>query len=209
MTLITVRGEATVNAMPDVATVNVTVTGRDSTREAAMAQVNRAVLPLRTFLAGADVQVKDERLWTNRWINKRRTVSFNVQLTFQLESSSPEAIDRLLQVALGLPETEMNGPHWRLSDDHPAHQQAREAAIQEALARARGYAIALGGRIARIVEMNDEGVAAAMPMYAVAASGGPVTRSMASPELDIETSPRMTEATGSVRVVCEAEGVTV
>jgi uncharacterized protein YggE len=52
----------------------------------------------------------------------------------------------------------VSGPWWALRPGSPAHREARQAAIADALERAREYAAALGARIVRLIELADSGL---------------------------------------------------
>jgi uncharacterized protein YggE len=54
--------------------------------------------------------------------------------------------------------TTVHGPSWSLRPDSPAYGEARRAAIDDALRRAREYADALGARLVRLVELTDSGL---------------------------------------------------
>jgi uncharacterized protein YggE len=86
-------------------------------------------------------------------------------------------------------QTSIAGPWWSLRPGSPMYAQARRAAIDEAISRAREYAGALGAEIAGLVELSDAGLARAPePM---AAAGSRMLRFGGSdlakqPELDLE-----------------------
>lgn len=53
---------------------------------------------------------------------------------------------------------ELHGPSWRLDDDNPAYGEVQADAVGEALARARRYAVTLGGRLGTLIELADTGL---------------------------------------------------
>ena len=73
-------------------------------------------------------------------------------------------------------------PDWALRRDSDAYRTATRQAAQEAVARARGYAEALGCRLTGLVELSDEGLTQqggrggfetmAVPMSAMAGAPG-------------------------------------
>jgi uncharacterized protein YggE len=61
-------------------------------------------------------------------------------------------------VALGrLDDVEVSGPFWRLRPDSPAAEQARLAAVRDAVTRARQYAAAFGAHLTALLEVSDTG----------------------------------------------------
>jgi uncharacterized protein len=64
-----------------------------------------------------------------------------------------------LVVALGrLDDVEVSGPGWRLREDSPAIEQARLAAVRDAVHRARQYAAAFGAELTALLEVRDAGI---------------------------------------------------
>ena len=53
---------------------------------------------------------------------------------------------------------ELDGPVWHLDNDNPAYDEVQADAVGEALARARRYAVALGGRLGALIELADSGL---------------------------------------------------
>jgi uncharacterized protein YggE len=74
---------------------------------------------------------------------------------------------------------EIEGPHWQLGRDNPAHAELAAEAVREAMTRARRYAAALGGTLGRLVELSDTGMGGGMRHF----SAGSVSAG-ASPGLD-------------------------
>ena len=58
------------------------------------------------------------------------------------------------------------GISFTLRKDRPARDQALAEATREALSKAQVIATALGGRLVRIVEVQEEGVQPPRPIYA-------------------------------------------
>jgi uncharacterized protein YggE len=63
-------------------------------------------------------------------------------------------------------DLQLDGPHWLVDRGNPARADAQGAAVQDARERAERYAAALGGRLGRLVELQDGG--GDMPFHAVA-----------------------------------------
>ena len=72
--------------------------------------------------------------------------------------------------------TEVDGPWWSLRPGSTADRDARAAAVQDALQRARDYASALGCEVTALVELADvgllsDGLESHGPMRVMAAAG--------------------------------------
>ena len=59
---------------------------------------------------------------------------------------------------------ELHGPSWRLDNDNPAYGEVQADAVGEALARARRYAVTLGGRLGTLIELADTGLLDGRPV---------------------------------------------
>lgn len=93
-------------------------------------------------------------------------------------------------------EISLNGPHWMLAADSPAHRQARLAAVADAVARAQDYAAAFGAALDALIEIADAGLdAGASPMFARAAGGWAEDAGLAA--IDLEPQPQQVH--GAVR----------
>lgn len=90
------------------------------------------------------------------------------------------------------------GPFWLLAADSPAQQQARRAAVADAVLRARDYAAAFGAEIDALVEISDTGLdAGPSPMFAMRDSSGWGGESGGAGMIDLTPQPQ--QVVGSVR----------
>ncbi len=88
---------------------------------------------------------------------------------------------------------EVHGADWRIEEDAPVHADVRRAAVEDAVARARDYAAAVGSTLGPLVSVSD-GVGRAEPApRALAAHGA------AGGELAIAPQPVTVVATAEVR----------
>jgi uncharacterized protein YggE len=107
-----------------------------------------------------------------------------------------EAVGELV-VALGrLDDVEVSGPYWRLRPESPAAEQARLAAVRDAVRRARQYAAAFGAELTALVEVSDTGLGGGG--LRVAGVMAPMARFESEPQLDLV--PARQEVHGSVEV---------
>ena len=75
--------------------------------------------------------------------------------TTRVRMADVAAAGELAVAVATLPDTSLQGPHWRVSRGHPVHQQVRGEAVADAVSRARAYAAALGCRLTGLVEVRD------------------------------------------------------
>jgi uncharacterized protein YggE len=103
-----------------------------------------------------------------------------------------------LVVALGrLDDVAVSGPSWRLRPESAAVEQARLAAVRDAVHRARQYAAAFGAELTALLEISDAGLSGggfrvAEAMGAMGTFGGS--------EIGLELMPARQEVHGSVEV---------
>ena len=199
--VISVRGEAWLEADPEIAVVNVMVQARDKDRRAVLdrlASRNRQVLDLvREYgeavekvesgpaSAHPEFKPKGDRERVTGYIGQA-----SARVTVRDFSVLGELVARLAELELGT----VAGPWWSLRPDSPVHRQARVAAAKDATRRAQEYAAAFGGQLGELLEAADTGLltsqgwrsqagAPAPVAFAAARMGGGVVE---APSLDLE-----------------------
>jgi uncharacterized protein len=197
---VAVRGEARLLADPEIATVVVTVDARARDRQTALERCRTGQAAVTAVLgaAGASVEsVETTGLAVYPQQRDGHPVESAATVTTRVTVGRLDAVGDLV-VALGrLPEVSVSGPHWQLRPDSPAVEQARLAAVGDAVHRARQYAAAVGARLTALVEISDVGLSSARPR--VAAPMAAVARSAAE-ELRLDLAPAPQEVLGSVEV---------
>ncbi|MFJ9831997.1 SIMPL domain-containing protein [Streptomyces sp. NPDC101169] len=162
--LLTVRGEAEIDAEPEIARIGVTVTARGRDRRTTLDDLTRrntAALDLVKSYGDAvehvttgSISITPELTPHGRG-ERVRGHHGRVHLTAELTdfTALAELTTRLADLEL----TRIDGPWWSLRPDSPVPAQARRQAVHEALRRAREYADALGTTVAALVELTDTG----------------------------------------------------
>ncbi|MGX4692788.1 SIMPL domain-containing protein [Streptomyces sp. JNUCC 63] len=196
---IAVRGEAHLEVDPEIARIGITVTARGKDRRSALDDLTRRNAGVIDLVKSYGQAV--ERLETGAFSitpeltrhgrgERVRTYHGTVHLTAELSDFT--ALGELTTRLADLELTRVDGPWWALRPDSPAHRQARQQAVREAVQRAREYAEALGTTLAALVEIADIGAENARPMPQApgsmrtrAAYGAPVPQDEAAP-LDLE-----------------------
>jgi uncharacterized protein YggE len=162
---ISVRGEAVLEVEAEIAAVSVTVMAQDkearratrllSERTAQIAGVIRgygdSVEDLRSHPVHLSVELKEGK-------PRERIAGYTATGGFSVKISDFSAVGELV-ARLGSDEmVSVAGPEWLLRPASPVYRQARVAAAQDALQRARDYAGALGGEVAGLVQIADTGM---------------------------------------------------
>ncbi|SCK23732.1 hypothetical protein H180DRAFT_01780 [Streptomyces sp. WMMB 322] len=209
---VAVRGEATLEFDPEVARVTVTVSARGTDRKEALASLTRRnaeVLELvkeygeaveklatGTFSVTPELTEKGRR-------EKVRTYNGRVQVTVTVGDFTAlgEMSTRLADLEL----TRVEGPWWALREDSPAHREARQQAVREAVTRAREYAAALDAELVALLELADLGAessaASPPPPPGARAAGYRGAPQETVPVLDLEPQRQRVQAQVNARFV--------
>jgi uncharacterized protein len=179
--VISVRGEALLEVEPEIAIVNVTIEARDRDRRTVLSR-----------LASRSQQVTDLIKSHGEAVEKLESGPASVRPDFRDKKASERVTGYLgragLKVTirdftvLGELVTRLSdedlvsvaGPWWALRPHSPVYRDARLAAAQDAIVRAREYAEAFGGGVAGLIEAADAG------LLTSAAEHGPRFRGMAA-----------------------------
>jgi uncharacterized protein YggE len=197
---VTVRGEALLVVDPEVADVDVTVRVRARDRQTALERCSaRQEEVLAVVAAAGDAVEVTETTGVSVYleVRDRRAPGEPVaSLHTRLTLGRLDAVGELV-VALGrLDDVEVSGPFWRLRPDSPAAEQARLAAVQDAVRRAQQYAAAFGAQLTALVDVSDTGVAGTG--LRVAGAMASMARFEGEPHLDLV--PARQEVHGAVEV---------
>lgn len=177
LTKVSVTGDSIVQAQPDTAilTVSVVTQGRvavDAQRENATR--SDAVVRALKSAAGAGAEVKTSG-YSLQPIRVYKEGQPPIITGYEARNSVTVTISDLTKVGAVIDATAQAGANdvagisFTLRKDRPARDQALSEATREALAKAQVIATALGGRVVRIAEVQEEGVERPRPVYAVEA----------------------------------------
>lgn len=159
-----VRGEAHLEAEPELARIGITVTARGTDRRTALDDLTRrntGVLDLVKTYGDAVEKLETGAFSITPEFAKHgrgervRTYHGRVHITAELTDFT--ALGELATRLADLDLTRVDGPWWSLRPTSPVHAQARQQAVREAVQRAREYADALGTTLAALVELADTG----------------------------------------------------
>ena len=182
---ITVTGEATVQATPDMATIMLGVTTDGETASEAMTANNAAVSAVLARLTAAGVEDRD--LQTSNLSLNPNWVGYDTGATPTIASYSAmnmlnvrvrdlAKLGELLDASITDGANTLNGITFELSTPRPVMDEARKAAVADAKARAELLVAAAGETLGNLVSITETpNYNSPMPMFrADAASAGTV-----------------------------------
>lgn len=178
---ITVTGEGSVEAAPDIATVSLGVTTQAPTAAEAMDANSAALRTVLDNLRGAGIEPRDIQttgLSLNPNWNSRGYDGGPQQIDGYIASNvlnvRVRQIDRLgavLDAAVADGANTLNGITFGVADDRPLLDDARAAAVEDARARATLLTRAAGVTLGRILSISEmQGFPPPVPMFRELAS---------------------------------------
>ncbi|WP_210575987.1 SIMPL domain-containing protein [Streptomyces sp. GESEQ-4] len=161
---IAVRGEARLEVDPEIARIVVTVATRGKDRRTALDDLTRrntTTLDLIKTYGDAVERLETGAFSITPELTKHgrgeRIHAYHGRVHITAELTDFTALGELTTRLADQELTRVDGPTWALRPDSPAHRQARQQAVKEAVQRAREYAEALGTSLAALVELADIG----------------------------------------------------
>lgn len=165
--VISVRGEALVEADPEIARLNVQVQAMDEDRRRTLDQLverNQRCLDLIKSYGRAVEKVETGALTITPVLRHRRREGeirhYQGTVWIKIVVSDFTVLGELVTRLGDQERTAVEGPHWELRRDSEVYDRAAKQAAQEAIVRARSYADALGCRLTGLLELSDEGLTA-------------------------------------------------
>ncbi|MFC4913132.1 SIMPL domain-containing protein [Actinomadura gamaensis] len=187
--VISVRGEAVLEAPPEIARLSVHVRVQEGDRRTALDKLtahNRRCLDLLASYGDAVERTETGDVYITPLVKYRRREgdirAYQGTVWTKATVADFTVLGELVTRLADLERTTVDGPHWALRHDSPVHARAAELAAHAAVARARRYAAALGASLTDLIELSDEGLTrhddswmlaeGARGAYAAAAPGG-------------------------------------
>lgn len=165
MTRVMVAGDSIVQAQPDTAIVTVSVVTQN--RQALAAQQDNAtktdaVMRALKAAAGAGAEVKTsgyslqpQRVYKE---NQPPTITgYEARNSVTVTLGDLTKLGNVIDASAQAGANDVSGIAFTLRQDRQARDRALSEATQEAMSKARVIATALGGRVVRIVEVQEEG----------------------------------------------------
>lgn len=190
-TQVTVTGNSIVQAQPDTAIIQVAVVTQNKSALAAQEENARrsdAVVRAVRDAAGADAEVKTsgyslqpQRVYRE---NQPPTITgYEARNGVFVTLTDLNRVGRVIDAASAAGANSVDSLQFILRRDQPARQQALTEATRDALAKAQAIASALGGRVVRIVELQEAGTFRPRPVQDAVAEFGAakIRQSVATP----------------------------
>jgi uncharacterized protein YggE len=172
-TKVTVSGDSIVQAQPDTAIVMVSVVTQG--RRALDAQSENAnktdavVRALKNAAGpGAEIKTSGYSLQPQRVYKEGQPptiTGYEVRNSVIVTMSDLTRVGSVIDATSQAGANDFGGISFTLRKDRPARDQALAEATREAVSKAQVIATALGGRVVRIVEVQEEGMARPIPYY--------------------------------------------
>lgn len=208
LTRVTVSGDSIVQVQPDTAIITVSVVTQSKRAIDAQqenAAKNDAVVRALKAAAGGGAEVKTsgyslqpQRIYRE---NQPPTITgYEARNSVTVTLSDLTKVGAVIDTTAQAGANDIAGISFTLRKDRPARDDALAQATQEAMGKARVIALALGGRLVRIVEVHEEGtIRPPVPIY----EKMEMTR-MAAAQTPIEVGSL--ELTSRVQLIAEVDG---
>jgi uncharacterized protein YggE len=188
--VVSVRGEAFREVPPEIARFTVTVAARDKNRQATLARLAERTDAVRALIDGYGAAIErresgDLRVRPELKRSGERVVAYHGTVSTTVTVTDFSVLGELMLRLADQDQSNVSGPWWALRPGSPVHRAARRAAVDEAVARAREYAEAVGARVTGLLEIADGGMVN-QPMTRVAYGFAAEAGSDGPPELDLD-----------------------
>ena len=182
--LVTVTGEATVEATPDMATISLGVTTEGQTAAEAMTANSKALQAVIERLKAAGIEDRDlqtSNLSLNpNWVgydsgSTPKIAGYVASNMLNVRVRALDGLGSVLDASIADGANTLNGISFDLAEPRPAQDEARKAAVADARARAALLVEAAGGKLGKIVSITENsGYGSPMPMFKSDAAAAPV-----------------------------------
>jgi uncharacterized protein YggE len=171
VTRVNVVGDSIIQAQPDTAIVQIGVVTQ--ARNALDAQQQNAtktdavIRALKAAAAGAEVKTSGYSLQPQRVYkeNQPPTITgYEARNSVTVTTGDLNKVGAIIDAAAQAGSNDVAGISFTLRQDRPARDRALSEATREAVSKAQVIAQALGGRVVRIVEVQEEGFQQRPPM---------------------------------------------
>ncbi|WP_448324102.1 SIMPL domain-containing protein, partial [Streptomyces sp. DSM 41493] len=167
---VAVRGEARLEVDPEIAHLGISISARGTDRRTTLDDLtrrnNHTLELLRSYGQAIEKIETGSFTITPQLNDKGRHERVHAYHGHVHHTATVTDFTTLGELVTRLSENDLiriNGPWWSLRPDSPAHREARQKAVREAVQRAREYADALGSRLVALVELADTGAEHTLP----------------------------------------------
>ncbi|MCA0394160.1 MAG: SIMPL domain-containing protein [Proteobacteria bacterium] len=164
-TLLSVSASANATRVPDVASLSTGVVTQAADANAALkansTQMNKVVAAIRAAgIAERDIQTSGINISPQyRYAeNQPPTITgYQASNTVNIKVRDIAKLGEVLDALVASGANQVNGPSFEIDQPEAAYDEARQAALKSAQARAEMYAKSLGLRVRRIVSISEGG----------------------------------------------------
>jgi len=211
VTRVVVEGDATVQAQPDTAILTVAVVTQNASASEAQAEnasKTDAVVRAVKAAAGPGAEVKTsgyslQPQYAYKEGAPPTITSYVARNSVTVTTGELSRVGASIDAASRAGANSVDGLSFTLRRDEQARAHALAEATREAVSKARVIADTLGGRLTRIVEVQEAGAARPIPLYENAAAGRATMASQAATPTPIESGSL--EIRAQVQLVAEVE----
>ena len=165
---LTVVGQGSYSATPDMATITLGVTAEARTAEAALSENSADTAKVLGLIARENIAPKDIQtsglslspLWNNRNSNdnsRPSIIGYSVSNRITIRVRDLERLGFVLDAVVSAGATQFNGLRFGLQDPVPATDKARRLAVGDAKRKASLYADAAEISLGQIVQISEAG----------------------------------------------------
>jgi uncharacterized protein YggE len=172
-TRVLVSGDSVVQAQPDTAVLLISVvTQSKQALDAQQQNATKTEATLRAVKAaagsGSEVKTSGYSLQPQRVYKEGQLptiTGYEARNTVTVTLSDLSKVGAVIDAAGQAGANDVGGVSFTLRQDRPARDKALSDATREAMSKAQVIAQALGGRVTRIVEVQEEGLQRPQPIY--------------------------------------------
>ena len=206
---ISVSGQGTATAPPDMASISTGVTSSDITAKAALDANSTAMAALMKTLTDAGIEKRDiqssgfnvspqyshDRSQPNQ---RPKIVGYQVNNNVSVRVRDLEKLGPLLDALVEAGSNQVGGVSFSIDDPEPLLDEARKKAVLAARARADLYAAAAGVKVGKVLSISEAGSSFPRPQ--------PMQRSLAMASAEsVPIAPGEQELRASINIVFALE----
>ena len=207
---VVVSGDSIVQAQPDTAILTIAVVTQakraidaqqeNATRSDAVVRALKAAAGVGAEIKTSGYSLQPQRVYRE---NQPPTITgYEARNSVIVVLSDLTKVGPVIDAAAQAGANDLSGISFTLRKDRPARDQALTEATREAMSKAQVIAQALGGRVVRVVEVQEEGTARPMPIYS-ADYGREVKLASVQTPIEVGT----LDITSRVQLIAEVEAV--
>jgi uncharacterized protein YggE len=176
VTRVSVSGDSTVQAQPDTAIVTLSVVTQarqaSEAQQQNAAQTDAVIKALKSAVGtSAEIKTSGYSLQPQRVYKEGQLptiTGYEARNSVTVTLNDLKKVGAVIDAAGQAGSNDISGIAFTLRQDRPALDRALSEATKEAVGKAQVIAQALGGRVSRIVEVQEDGFQRPQPIYGVA-----------------------------------------